>query len=265
MVPVEPISFTIGVATLFGTCIDCLGYFKAAQALKEDFEVLELELDLLKFQLLTWGKSAGILDHIRTGPEDSTVDEEPTLAERCLQKIKSLLTNSTELKLKYGVEELQPTTQANTLKPAQRLPSFQIMSVFKTSKLFIRLRNSKNPGPGPIDRAYWAVHDKEKFENLLSHLKSLIEGLEKISPTPVAVRDQTFHSGIAELDLSLLSLVDDACTMIGFPELASIVRTVIDASEVATIDLRRVEEWKDDLAKSSSMQQKAVSAPCKVI
>lgn len=265
MVPIEPFSATIGVATLFGTCIDCFGYFKAAQALEDDFELLELELDLLKLHLLTWGKSSGLLDIVSPPPPASPVDEELTLGERCLQKIHSLLTNSAELKLKYGVEESHLTLPASSTKSARRLPSFQIMGVFRTSKLFVRLRSSKSSAPGPMARLYWAVHDKEKFESLLGHLKSLIEGLEKISPTPRAFRDQTFHSGIAELDLSQLSLVDDACEMIGFPELASIAKTVIDASEVATSDLRRVEEWTADFAQSSQLHGEVPSASCKVL
>ena len=77
---------------------------------------------------------------------------------------------------------------------------------------------------------------------LLRHLKRLIEGLEKVFPTQTAFRNQTFHSGIAELDLARLSLVDDACTTVDFPARASIARTVIDASEIATSDLRIIEQ-----------------------
>jgi hypothetical protein len=55
MVPVEPISLTIGIAALFSTCIKCFDNFKAAQSLEEDLEIILLKLDIEKARLLICG------------------------------------------------------------------------------------------------------------------------------------------------------------------------------------------------------------------
>ena len=61
MVPVEPISLTIGIASLFSTCIECFEYFKAAQSLGDDLKILLVKLDIEKTRLLIWGNAVGIL------------------------------------------------------------------------------------------------------------------------------------------------------------------------------------------------------------
>lgn len=61
MVPVEPISLTIGIASLFSTCVKCFDYFKAAQSLAENLKILLVKLDTEKTRLLIWGNAVGSL------------------------------------------------------------------------------------------------------------------------------------------------------------------------------------------------------------
>ena len=92
MVPIEPISFSVGVATLFTTCVECFKYFKAGQAQHRDYELLELEFDLVKSRMIIWGNAIGmgnvVEDAVTT--EDDT-SEKTSLLVRSLTAIKSLL------------------------------------------------------------------------------------------------------------------------------------------------------------------------------
>lgn len=60
MIPVEPISLSIGIAALFTTCIQCFEYFKAATTLRKDFGILLLTPELEEERLLILGEVIGI-------------------------------------------------------------------------------------------------------------------------------------------------------------------------------------------------------------
>jgi len=60
MIPVEPVSLSIGIAALFTTCIQCFEYFKAATTVREEFDILLLKLELEQERLLIWGEDIGI-------------------------------------------------------------------------------------------------------------------------------------------------------------------------------------------------------------
>ena len=61
MVSFEPISLTIGIASLFSSCVECFEYFKASQSLANDLKILLVKLDIEKTRLLIWGNAVGIL------------------------------------------------------------------------------------------------------------------------------------------------------------------------------------------------------------
>lgn len=248
MVPIEPISFSIGVATLFSVCVECFKYFKAGQAQHADYELLELEFDLIKSRMLIWGKAIG-MDNVT---EDAATTEDDTsepmsLLTRSLNAIKSLLEDYKTLQDKYGLREVPETTRSTA--SVRDLPSFQLLNLFRTSRLYIRLRGRRPNATSTslASRTVWAIIDKEKFEGLVAHLKQLVDGLERVYPIPTAARDQTFQSSVATIELSKLRIVDTACEVV-YPELewASIARTVKDASDLGTIDLRNVAEWRTD-------------------
>ena len=248
MVPIEPISFSVGVATLFTTCVECFKYFKAGQAQHRNFELLELEFDLVKSRMLIWGNAIGmgnvVEDSVTT--EDDT-SEKMSLLVRSLTAIKNLLEDYKTLQAKYGLRELPETTRSTA--STRDLPSFQVLNLFRTSRLYVRLRGHRptTTSTNLASRTVWAIIDKEKFEGLIAHLKKLVDGLEGVYPIPVAARDQTFQTSVTTIELSKLRIIDTACEVV-YPELewASIARTVKDASDLGTIDLRNVAEWRID-------------------
>jgi hypothetical protein len=135
MVPVELVSLTIGavaLASLFSTCIECFDYFKAGQSLEEDLEIFLVKLDLEKTLLLIWGSAVGVLKADGEGRVLELKDPQRTkLIERCLESIKSLLSDAGTLQSTYCLR-----TSANAEMQRRRsdnIISTNSMSVFRTS------------------------------------------------------------------------------------------------------------------------------------
>ena len=143
--------------------------------------------------MLIWGNAIGMgnvaEDAVTT--EDDT-SEETSLLVRSLNAIKSLLDDYKTLQGKYGLKEIPETTPITA--SVRDFPGFQILNLFRTSRLYVRLRGRRSytTSTNLASRTAWAIIDKEKFEGLIAHLKKLVDGLERVYPIPVATRNQTF-------------------------------------------------------------------------
>ena len=135
MVPVEPISLSIGIAALFTACIQCFEYLKAATALREDYEILLIKLELEQERLLIWGEDLGIggqdWSEVQMFKGDS---KRQNLSRRCLHTIKTLLQDAETLKITYGLQLVTGTTNAAT----------QSISSNALKRLRVRLGRSSN-------------------------------------------------------------------------------------------------------------------------
>ena len=248
VVAVEPISLTIGavaLASLFSTCIECFDYFKAGQALEEDFQLLLVKLDVEKTRLLIWGNAVGVLKPKDEGRVLELNDSQKVeLIERCLESIKLLLSDTDKLQSLYGLRSI-----ADAVKGSRSLSilSTNSMSVFRTSYLRFSARFAGIQSRSTLARrTRWAVHDKTKFEGLVNHLKDLIDGLNQIVPVKRETQDQIMHDDIGSiLDISKLRLIESACEG-NYMALSKAASIVITASEFGTIDRRNIEEWLGD-------------------
>jgi hypothetical protein len=244
VVPVEPVSLTIGVvalASLFSTCVECFDYFKAGEALEEDFDLTLVKLDIEKTRLLIWGNNVGILKPEGEGRvEDLNHSEIPELIGRCLEKIKSLLSDTDKLQSLYG---LRPSTGAHRGARSHSILSVNSMIDFKTSYRRFCARFAGSLGRSSLAmRTRWAIHDKTKFEGLVNHLKDLVDGLNEVVLVKREIQDQIMHDDIVSiLDISKLQIIESACEG-SYTTLARVASTVREASEFGTIDRRNLEE-----------------------
>ena len=249
MVPVEPISLTIGIASLFSTCIECFEYFKAAQSLGDDLKILLVKLDIEKTRLLIWGNAVGILrvDDSERAP-DLRDPAKVAVITKCLELIKALFSDTEKLEKEYGVkvatrDEENPDSGVDPL-------SRNSMNVFKTSYKRFWVRNAASSArPGVISKTKWAIHDKAKFEDLRGHLKDFIDGLHEIVPVKKESQDAVIQGDISSiLDLSKLHLVRSACSEAHYESWSEMASSVIEESNAGTVDRRRTEEWLKDIA-----------------
>jgi hypothetical protein len=249
MVPVEPISLSIGIASLFSTCVECFDYFKAAQSLAKDLNILLVKLDIEKTRLLIWGNAIGILKvdenerapALRDPPKAAVVEE-------TLKQIKELLLGTEKLQKTYGlkpatIDEGKRDPEANTL-------SQNSMNDFRTSYKRFWVRNKASSGsPSLVSKTKWAIHDKAKFEDLRIHLKEFVDGLYHVLPISKDSQDRTIQGDICSiLDINRLKLVKSACSESNYESWADMAREVIAESIAGTVDRRRTEEWLRDIA-----------------
>jgi hypothetical protein len=166
--------FTFGVvalASLFSTCVECFDYFKAVVVLKAEHD----------------GRAVGLSD----GPTTELVS-------RCLEQIKSLLSDTDKLQSAYG---LRASTEVgvNAAK-SSNIVSGNSMNIFTTSyrRFGARFANSKTRS-GLLTRTKWAIHDKPKFEGLVVHVRDFIDGLNWILLVKRELQDQIVRDDIASI------------------------------------------------------------------
>ena len=262
VVPVEPVSLTIGVvalASLFSTCIECFDYFKAGQALEEDFELLLVKLDVEKTRLLIWGNAVGVLEPEGEGRvADLNNSQKAKVIGRCLDKIKSLLSDTDKFQNVYGLRsagDIEKNARNHSIL------SSNSMNVFKTSYRRFWARFAGNQSRSTLAmRTRWAIHDKTKFEGLIHHLKDFIDGLNQVVLVNRETQDQIMHDDIGSiLDISKLRLIQSACEG-SYTALSKAASTVIAASEFGTIDRRNIEEWLGDAKGMSDDEEGHVTA-----
>ena len=94
----------VALAGLFSTCIDCFDLFEAAHALDEESKVLSIKLDLEKTRLLIRGNAVGIVDDADGSSSQIGDVCKRKLVERCLESIRSLLTDTDKLREIYGLQ-----------------------------------------------------------------------------------------------------------------------------------------------------------------
>jgi hypothetical protein len=259
----EAIGLTIGIASLFSTCIECFDLFQAAKDYDEYVEILLVKLDLEKTRLLIWGNGVGIMKSPTDGraPELDDDSKAPTV-QKCLERIKSLLSTFDTFQAKYGLRQSNPAIVQTTA--ADGVVSSSSMAMFRLTdrRFWVRNKTSRSLF---LPKVKWAIHEKEKFEGLINHLKDFIDGLNEIVPVNKETQDQIIQDDISSIiDVSKLRLVEAACegSYRTWSEKAS---QVIHDSEAGTLDRRTVEEYVRDQdgaseSKSESNKRKAGEA-----
>ena len=170
---------TVALASLLGSCIDCMGYIDDGTHFGEDFEVSLIKLLLLQARLEAWGESVGATD---IGNELPLLrahwHRNVEIVGQSLLGIKKIFDDSDTLEKKYGLQRVGTNRRIASDPSASRTPSSafsQIQEVFQTS---IQERQKHTP---LLRKTTWAIRDKKKFESLITSLAFFIDNLEKLS------------------------------------------------------------------------------------
>lgn len=235
MVPVEPISLSIAVASLFTTCIECFEYFKAAKGLEQHFEVLLVKLEYQEERLLVWGDLTGICDENprSVGPIPEREQKRQDRTKRCLDSINHLLQDTETLKNKYGLRVSAP--MGDTVSRS---------GISSNALKRFRLRlGRQSQVPSVLDKTRWAIHDGTKFQKLVQDIRELIDCLMIEVPVSPELQEQKLQDDIASMvdDIESLHLFQEACKD-DYPKWWTAASAAIDASDVATLDNRLADE-----------------------
>lgn len=242
MVPVEPVSLSIAIATLFTTCIECFECFKAAKGFEQHFEVLLVKLEYQQERLLVWGDLAEVCNERRhnVNPISENENKRQDLTKRCLDSIHRLFKDTEILKTKYGVRAY---TSAIDTAPHSGISSNAL------KRFRLRLGRHNQP-PSVFEKTRWAIHDETKFQKLVQDIRDLIDCLMAEVPVSRELQEQKVQDDIASMvdDIQSLHLFKEACKD-EYPKWWTAASAAIDASEVATQDYRLADEGLERLGR----------------
>ncbi|EXJ66656.1 uncharacterized protein A1O5_10327 [Cladophialophora psammophila CBS 110553] len=249
MVPVEPISLTVGavaLASLFSLCVQCFDLIEVGKNLGSDCELLLTRLSIEKRRLMIWGEAVGILrpDEDREPLLDKPETRE--LVKRILENLQSLFHEADSLKSIYGLEKT-PGTQGslNMVVEGSTACSYS----FESSPLvqFQARFTEYSRKAGLRAKAKWAIRDSKKFSALVQKLKDLLDGLGHITTSTRTVirRDQLIRQETESIpDLNMLRAIESTCSDSDWKSYASISSTYLqDFGRLSTEKRADIQNW----------------------
>ncbi|KAK5044958.1 hypothetical protein LTR84_010330 [Exophiala bonariae] len=241
---VEVPAFLIGVAGLFGSCVDAFAYFKLAQRADREVEVVLLKLDIEKTRLLIWGDQVGMFS--ASHQDHRLLDKRVVgLIQRILSQIESLLTDSEKLRASYGVRNPD-----SSLDKAVDYVSSKSLAVFRTSASRFWTRNASKLATkttGKLLRTKWAIYEREKFQSLINDLSDFIDNLFELFKVAREVQDRVIIEDIESiLDIAHLDIIEEA-TEDSYRRYSQAAASVRALTEAGTVDRRTVEEHLRDV------------------
>ncbi|KAJ8130984.1 hypothetical protein O1611_g2643 [Lasiodiplodia mahajangana] len=146
-------------------------------------------LDIEKTLLLQWADRVRLL---QPGNYDNRLDESVinNAVSRILSAIRLLLSQSTDLQQRYGMEQIESTS--TTVIPAMSSPRLrQFLNDFERLSLRIDVRQKE---ASIKQRLRWVVKDREKFRDLIHQLSNLVAKLDAVIPASAGhVETMTRH------------------------------------------------------------------------
>lgn len=198
----------ISLSACFVTCIDAFNIVVCARDFGEDYEVLCADLALQRLRFCLWGEAVGLVsrDSITTTrpvhrhPRLDNPEIESTVVQT-LQAIQFLLLKANQIRDQFS---------SGPARPSRGLAIFR--NTFEEFGLRAR-RNRKQKSVAAVTK--WAVYSRDKFQERIEQLKSLIDGLEKVSESlgVLHVQQSRMRTEIESLDdVDSLRLIRDAST-----------------------------------------------------
>lgn len=251
MVPVEPISLTVGavaLASLFSLCIQCFDLIGVGCNLGLDYELLIVKLSIEKRRLMIWGEAVGILRPDKD--RDKLLDEPETreLIDRILSNVQKIFRDADTLQSKYGLEKASDRQPISTTTIDG---SIICHSLFENSPFtqFQKRVSSFHERAGLITKTRWAIRDNTKFIKLIDNLKDLLDGLYQITISPGAsiLKGLLIRQEVEVIsDLRTLNIIEESCSDKDWKSCASAASSYL--ANVTSIDIPKrkyVHEWME--------------------
>ncbi|KAI0387575.1 prion-inhibition and propagation-domain-containing protein [Hypomontagnella monticulosa] len=211
------VSGTIGIASIFSTCVECFDYIKIGRRFGKDFQTELLTLGLLKLRLSRWGEAVHVYEDPLLGQPESTAAN-VRLAKNTLYQILVLLADSEKVSNKYRLVG----------KPGEDLSALSTADLdAKIGALDNRMRTlaAKRQKRSSIFKLTgWALYDKEHYSRLVEGIAKLLTNLEDAFPMPEA-------QPLAQRDIEQISssMKEQAVTLKTIEELAAGVDNTLKA------------------------------------
>jgi hypothetical protein len=184
-----------GLAGLFGCCSTAFQLVQRGRSFGKDYKILETKFGNQELRLRAWGKACGLVDGTRY---DQRLDG-PELFQQLkatLECIKLLLSDAQELKERYGLRSCSgsisegiggglaassASISGSSISPGRRASLGRLLSrrsLLQRNASTFALRSGSS---STISTAHWIIEDREKFSELVRHLKDFIDDLEDLT------------------------------------------------------------------------------------
>jgi hypothetical protein len=246
----EAIGTAASIATLVGLfklSIDAFDFIRAAQNQELDLKKLALKLSIEKCRLYTWGQAMGLTQPPRKGQKMPLDDcPFPDIVKETLDMILGLFSDSQKTREKYGCAKAEDSKQSLRLEDTE--PSNVIRKLSASFGNF-ETRSSRVKPVKFLQKTYWVIRDRKKFEVLIQEAKSLIDGLQDITKDLASLRrqDQIIRSRILTInDSETLDMVAEVCE-VDHPAISDAASTRAETISMATTMHRGISEWTQEI------------------
>lgn len=204
MVPVEPISLTIGaiaLASLFTTCLDCFDLIDAGRNISRDVDIALAKLNNQRAIFVIWGSAIGLYGDINSFNEEILGPEIQQTVYRLMVILKSLFQDAEKYRSRYGLKEISRPPVTAKAESSTAITASSTGTGGDVSGL--RLRPSLLQRRATLGaKVRWAIHDKKKFAILLEDLTDLIEQLRVITESAANLDRQR---QLLKMEVSIIS------------------------------------------------------------
>lgn len=209
----ETAGLLIGVIALAGTfkdCIDLFGYITASRNLGSDYDLITTKLDVEKTLFLQWAQRVHLLDE-HYDVRLTHFDVANTISGMLLS-VQQLLSDSHTLQHRHGMRpDPQPPNGSSASNISDHALSGPRMNRFISDFTALSVRSNMPRKDVPVlHKVRWAIHDKDKFENLIQQLSYFISKLDQIIPDTIGSLQSTTTEDLERLRLGQLQVVLEA-------------------------------------------------------
>ncbi|KAJ9615275.1 hypothetical protein H2200_001350 [Cladophialophora chaetospira] len=170
----------VALIELFGTCIDLFDCIAIGRSFDHDSKILSVKLDVERALLLYWSEKIGLFK--RDAEERFSQLKETPLIGKLLQEIHTLLSDGDRLRQQYGLEPIQDSD--SRLKIVFSKLRIKALNEEVNHRKSLKSRSKDTPKDiTPLKRTLWAIHDKNKFENLVQDLSYFVKSLVRLLPS----------------------------------------------------------------------------------
>ncbi|KAH6869266.1 prion-inhibition and propagation-domain-containing protein [Thelonectria olida] len=252
----ESLGLALAVLPAFSVCLEYFQLYKTAKATSFDSQVLLFKFDCEHENFIIWGEKHGVLKP--SGDQDRNPElDSPDKAEKiskALELIRTLLSDAKALRDTYGVTT---TTNSSDAPPQDRQDeSYPSNSGLKRLKWLSKRLGPGKQGPSLIEKTRWAINDKNKFGQLIDHIRDLVERLYKILPVAEEERNHMAIKDIRSLagNLERLKFFEEA-SLGAYPVWSGAASVMLEAGSTR-IGPDNISQWMEKVEEDSDSADK---------
>ena len=165
----------VSLAGLFNSCLHVFSLIELGRARSHDYKILHQKLDNQKFRFMTWGQANGLDGGLSYDERLDEPERRQHLA-RTMELVHSLFKESDGLTEIYGLQ--QKTSHGSSLRERNSRRDLFWQALRK-----LQIRRSRTSTDSIMNgtNMRWAIADRSRFEELIKHLKDLIDDLESLT------------------------------------------------------------------------------------